>query len=945
MPNLQKNQTEKSCIQPENFRTRLVGRPHASVLILMLIVSLLMHIPGTPRASGDLGLSSDTSRLPMPSAPYVGAAAIATGNSHTCGLMTSGGVKCWGWNFYDQLGDGTNMQRLTPINVIGLTSGVIAITAAESHTCALTATGGVKCWGSNNYAELGNGTTIQPWMPVDVTGLTSGVSAIAAGGSRACALMMSGGVKCWGFNDNGQLGDGGGGDPCGVGSVCRLTPVDVSGLTTGVNAISAGEFHTCALMASGGVKCWGLNQGGRLGDGTTIDRSTPVDVSGLTSGVIAISAGGSHTCALTTSSGIKCWGFNYYGQLGDGTTINRYTPVDVSGLTSSVSAISAGIVEHTCALMTSGGVKCWGYNGKGQLGDGTIMERHTPVDVSGLTNSVAAISAGMLYSCALMTSSGIKCWGQNWSGELGDGTITERHFPVSVMGFPSPLLDLPFNYEPHTPGTFAKLATYPTVRSGRINSWFDHNLPTYGPGNGQLQYWNGFTVTNNVSGDICLQYGACYDGHNGIDFQTDGQPILAAASGTVLNTITNTLKIDCIEFQQIPNNCGNGYGNQIWIDHHNGYTTLYGHLMSGAISVTVGQNVTQGQPIAQSGNSGNGRGHLHFGLYYDTDGDGTWTGEWAPGKPNEVVDPYGWSSNLNDPWLTAGGPASQYLWLYPVGEPVAYIPSSGVTFTSPSGTIHANIPANAYPSSLTLDLSEGPVAAPSAQLRITGHSFVINATSLGGLGPSRIRRPLASSSITLTLPATLTVNYTASDITHLSEYNLGVYRWDDTASVWNSLTSSVDINNKEVTAQTDQFGAFALFAPPLCIADVYEPNDTSSTALLILGQSQSQLFDSASDADWIKFNVVAGSRYDIRTVNLATSVDTLLTLYDHDGVSAIATDDNSGGGKASRLLWQAPSNGTYFVRISRTGSGISGCNASYEVSVTPNSIFLPLIMR
>ena len=187
------------------------------------------------------------------------------------------------------------------------------IAAGDSHTCALTAGGGVKCWGSN-----GMGST-----PVNIVGLSSGVTALAAGGGHACAVTAGGGVKCWGSNGSGELGDGT--------ATPRSTPVDVVGLSSGVTALAAGYAHTCAVTAGGGVKCWGDNQATQLGDGTGAwQRTTPVDVVGLSSGVVALTAGWYHTCALTAGGGVKCWGWNTFGEMGDGTTTQRPTPVDVS---------------------------------------------------------------------------------------------------------------------------------------------------------------------------------------------------------------------------------------------------------------------------------------------------------------------------------------------------------------------------------------------------------------------------------------------------------------------------------------------------------------------------------------------------------------------------------------------------------------------------------------
>jgi hypothetical protein len=160
----------------------------------------------------------------------------------------------------------------------------------------------------------------------------------------------------------------------------------------------------------------------------------PVDVSGLASGVAALAAGGHHTCALTTGGGVKCWGRNSSGQLGDGTTTQRLAPVPVSGLASDVAAI-AGEGAHTCAVTTGGGAKCWGYNQFGELGDGTMTQRSMPVDVSGLATGVSAISAGSNHTCALLAGAGVKCWGWNIYGQLGDGWPIFSTTPVQVVGF------------------------------------------------------------------------------------------------------------------------------------------------------------------------------------------------------------------------------------------------------------------------------------------------------------------------------------------------------------------------------------------------------------------------------------------------------------------------------------------------------------------------------
>ena len=251
---------------------------------------------------------------------------------------------------------------------------------------------------------------------------------VAAGEYHTCAVTTAGGLKCWGNDGQGQLGND-------AALADKPTPVDVLGLTSGVVSVSAGGLHTCALTTAGGLKCWGWDAYGQLGnDAVAANKSTPVDVLGLASGVASVSAGTNHTCALTTAGGLKCWGYDYYGQLGnDAAFTSKPTPVDVLGLTSGVDGVAAGYY-HTCAITTTGGLKCWGYDVSGQLGnDAVAANKPTPVDVLGLTSGVARVSAGFAHTCAVTTAGGLKCWGYDGNGQLGnDAALTNKPTPVNV---------------------------------------------------------------------------------------------------------------------------------------------------------------------------------------------------------------------------------------------------------------------------------------------------------------------------------------------------------------------------------------------------------------------------------------------------------------------------------------------------------------------------------
>jgi alpha-tubulin suppressor-like RCC1 family protein len=344
------------------------------------------------------------------------ATAIAVGEYHSCALTRQGGVKCWGENNAGQLGDGTATRSDRPIDVVGLTSGVVAISTGQQYSCAVTTSGGVKCWGDNTFGQLGTGNTTGSKTPVDVVGLTSGVEAIAAGGGHTCVLTGKGGVKCWG----GYCGCGEFGNLLGNGLPESSTiPVDVLGLTSGATAITVGLNNSCALKTDGGVMCWGANSVGQLGDGTTAPTKKAVMVVGLGGPATAVAAGGDQGCALVDGRA-KCWGGIAKRADSTGETVRSITAIDVVGLVGPTSFISPGGM-YSCAVSISGGATCWGINLYGQLGDGSRAFRTTPVSVSGLESGVRTIATAASHTCALTVEGAVECWGNNSDGQLGTG--------------------------------------------------------------------------------------------------------------------------------------------------------------------------------------------------------------------------------------------------------------------------------------------------------------------------------------------------------------------------------------------------------------------------------------------------------------------------------------------------------------------------------------------
>ena len=345
---------------------------------------------------------------------------IAAGIYHTILAKADGTVWTWGGNYEGQIGDGTTTSSPTPEQIPGISGVVVAVAAGYYHSVALTSDGTLWAWGRNIFGQLGDGTTTQRLAPVQVVGI-SGVTAVAAGENSTYALKSDGTVWAWGRNYEGQLGDGTKTD--------QYLPVQVQGLS-GVQAIAAGEIHGVALTTGGTVWAWGFNLYGALGDGTTTSQLTPVQASSL-SAVVGIAANGYHTAAVVNDGTLWCWGNGVYGELGIGDRPTVFpTPAEALGLTSVAAAIAGS--HHTIALIDDGTLWACGYNFYGQLGDGTNTDQPVAVPVPGISSVVTA-GASFYHTVAIAADGTVWAWGHNYDHQLGDGTTTDRSTPVQII--------------------------------------------------------------------------------------------------------------------------------------------------------------------------------------------------------------------------------------------------------------------------------------------------------------------------------------------------------------------------------------------------------------------------------------------------------------------------------------------------------------------------------
>ncbi len=355
---------------------------------------------------------------------------VAAGATHTCARREAGGVACWGSNLYGELGDGTRATRDAPVTVLGLEDAV-SVSAGFGFTCAVRRDRTVMCWGSNVCGELGRSGS-DSGRPVAVPGVTDAVE-VSGGNCHNCARRTTGDVVCWGTNDQGQLGSG---------MVSGTTPLRATPVVelAGAVAIRAGASHACALRDNGAVRCWGANDAQQVGDGTTTTRPSPTGIVNLDDLTdprdrgLAVAAGADFSCALT-AAGVRCWGASESGRIGlpDGETWNGVAPTTVAG-TAGATSVSVGALGcFGCALGAGGVVSCWGCNESQQIAGSGELANPSARRIDALPPAVA-VSVGSEHACALGADGAVRCWGANGSGQLGLGTDVPTAPPSQVVG-------------------------------------------------------------------------------------------------------------------------------------------------------------------------------------------------------------------------------------------------------------------------------------------------------------------------------------------------------------------------------------------------------------------------------------------------------------------------------------------------------------------------------
>ena len=877
---------------------------------------------------------------------------------HTCALLNSGAVQCWGNNYSGQLGDGSTSSRSLPVNVVGLSSGIISVAAGGSHNCAVTNTGAAKCWGSNFSGQLGDSTTTRRSTPVDVITLNHNVTRLIAGGSHTCALLSSGAVKCWGSNGNGQLG-------IGVSST-RITPIDVVGLSSGIAMINAAGTASCAVTSGGGVKCWGENSSGQLGDGTTLNRPSPVDVIGINDVRKAVTSG-SHSCALTNSGSVLCWGANYYGQLGDGTTTGHLQPAAVSGLNSGVIDIAVNYY-HSCALLSSGTVQCWGYNGSGQVGDNSTLNRLTPVAVYGLSG-VQAISLGSSHSCALLTNGVVNCWGYNGDGQLGNGSKTNSLIPVTSIGLDVGVSAISAGtYHTCAVLTTGALSCWGYNAYGQLgNDSFVSSSTAVavsglesGVSGVAANYYHTCAVT---TAGVAKCWGANYYGELGdgttlnhatpVDVVGLDGTLLAAGNTEVTEkalaialggahscVLTGTKGVKCWganyagqlgdsgSWRTIPDDvltschvltlAATGQGSTPTITPVNSLGCLANNFVAGEVIAVVAAPAANWQVAGWNGTISDGSTALTNTIIMP-DGNHNASVSYSQGCYTLTRSHSGAGSDpLATPANSPTCPAGQYVF----GQAINLSATPAVGWASKSWLGTANDSSTSTTNSLQM-----PAHNHTVSIAYTQPCYALTLLH-NGAGSDPVASPTNS-------PTCSAGKYVSSQSITLTAAPASGW----VISGWSGVANSTAVSNTLLMPMADQTVNVSYSKLPDTPApsgsDAYEDDDTCLTAHAITsdGVAQERTFHKAGDTDWVRFDSTSGVIYRIEVqVPITAPTDVNLEIYEQCQSAA------SGGFSASfspgvRLDFTAQNTGSIYLRLSDNNPTLAGPQVAYRLSV------------
>lgn len=396
------------------------------------VVGLLLVVGVVPAGATAGARTADAVRAPRGNVWLQ----VSAGDRHTCGITLTGRLFCWGSDAAGQLGDGgTNTDQAAPVEIAGPRKVWVQVSAGGFHTCARTIVGQLYCWGSDFWGQRGDGgANTDVGEPVRVTAGATAWADVSAGYQHTCARSVNRHLWCWGNDGSGRLGDD-------AAVADRTEPVEVAGATADWRAVTAGIFHTCAIRTSGRLFCWGLDSAGQLGDGPPLtEQHTPVEVAGGRTDWTAVALGRSHTCGLGRTGSLHCWGWDDAGQLGDDAAhANQAVPVPVAGETRWRAVAAGGY--HTCAIGAGrhgagGTVSCWGLDTYGALGDdAALADQPVPRPVAASPQRATTLTAGEYHTCSTLTPGRLSCWGLDSNGQVGDGgTNTDQPTPVPVAG-------------------------------------------------------------------------------------------------------------------------------------------------------------------------------------------------------------------------------------------------------------------------------------------------------------------------------------------------------------------------------------------------------------------------------------------------------------------------------------------------------------------------------